>query len=658
MTSNTEMYSLPELQILQLGEFDMSPEFSPETTLLDRGIGKDTRFWRPYRVCYLDRASINPAVTSNKEREKVNLRSLCRRRMELVKVATQGLLEGRQNIPHFSTIERTLNWIDIEGRADELYTPARAKTLYRDYTDHLRHRLRLSRVGNSAKPIGYAMAQKEQQSIAYICSNTCGIERSVIRSWAIQIPQAKSRDNELPAPATTEEEHAIAYALHKRFFDAFSHAVLNQNPPPIIVHLSDLGFEDFIYYNQSSHNAGGWSPHGKGDRSDWKPYFFRREGVFDGMPSEFNRLLEENDIKPINTSGFSFLRDKNKYFSTKQLKTLANHATRHFGYLLMAETGSNAQHLASIDCKQLRLDKAIGLSRTRAIKGRSEFEDQDQFVDTRFAQTTWRQYLNLSEWMAQHVETPPQRGIFLIGDTRGGRKKGSHTLLSWVSMTQLTLWPKHAPSLATRPARKHRSVNLLEGSAGNYSVVTALQSVGPATLERHYVFKNRLEAAESMSRYFEAQAQSAQLRWNGVQLVRVIEGGYSIYAGHCDAENDKPKLIEGFEDLGIEPRCSAPVTCMFCVHFGIHTDTEELLAILTMNRWIEVQSRVNSTSIDEHFMKFAPFQSRIHQILEGVGELDIELRERLSDVRERFDKGEHDPYWNAKITALLEYEEA
>src|SRR5690606_17950217 len=107
---------------------------------------------------------------------------------------------------------------------------------------------------------------------------------------------------------------------------------------------------------------------------------------------------------PIGTSAFKRLQNNNSEFSPVVLQTMANIATRHFGYLMLAESGCNAQHLASIDCNQTRLEKVIGLARSRAIKGRAGFEDQHQFIDARFAQTCWKKYLRLRAWMSSRVE--------------------------------------------------------------------------------------------------------------------------------------------------------------------------------------------------------------------------------------------------------------
>lgn len=650
--NDTTIYTVPELITLPARSFDEAPDFKPELTRLENlGLGKNC-YSPTYRVCYLDRRSLDPTAKSLKERRKVNLSSLCARRVSLLQPIVKALLEGHSRIPAFESIESVLNWIDQHGRSAELYQLEGARKIYRDYTDHLHHRLRLSNVGESTESPCFRMAQKLQTALIYVCGLACDQDPRVVQSWAIRIPVRMLGLNELPSPATTTHEHALAYALHQRFFDAFSQAVVDNIAPPVVVKLTDLGFEDLIYYSSIANNAGGWST--KGGRTDWQHLFYRHDGVFEGKPREFNALLASHGIAPIKTANFLRLKNNNRHFNLSELRELANHATRHFGHLLIAESGCNAAHLASIDCEMSRLDRAVGLAKARAIKGRASFEKQNQYVDVRFAQTTWRHFLKLRDWMSLQLETPPVSGIFTLG-VRSDRKP--YNLVSSEALQQLPLWPASAPSLSTRPARKHKSVNILEASGGNIDLAAGMQSATPQTIERHYSFKNREEAEFVMRDYFDAQAKSAELRHRGIKPVRIIEGGETTHAGICDSNEEGPELIEGFEGHEIQPRCGAPVTCIFCTKFALHADPKDIVRLLTIKLWVEVQSRQSAINIDDHFQKFTPYLNRIQQILDDLMNTDCEMSQRMKYAAECFHLGERDQYWQAKINALLDMQE-
>lgn len=666
MTTDSPLYKLPcGLQTLGSGDHDIVPEFDPALTIIDMGVngGLNIRFIRPYRWCYLDRISLDTTVTSLKEMQKVNLLSLCARRAKIVHKLVSDVLTGALSGRVLEKISSTFDWIDQQGRDLELFTLESAKGLYRDYTEQLRHRIQLSNVGvKAAEAIRYPTAFRSQLSMAFICAAATGFDSSTVRSWAYRLPMRdRGPSCALPAPKTTENEHVVAHAMHTRFFTAFSDAVLNNAPPPAVVELSDIGFENVIFYNMKNNTVNGWRIGGGNElRTDWILYFYRRDGVFQGNFKEFNEFLAANAVEPIRDRSGSY-KERQRYaqaFPEADLKYMANMATRHFGYLLLAEAGSNASTLATIDCSQVRLNKELGASRLLAVKGRAGYEKQDQFVDLRFTQTHWKRYLELREWMEQRLRKrgfeAPQNGLFLLSYQLN---REPYSLLRANNMKQCSLWPNNGPALSTREARKHKTVNIIEGSGGNVALASAMQAVSPKTIERHYAHKNVIEATQHMSDYFELQAKSAALRYAGVKPVRIIDDGEDTSTGYCDVpEVECPKLVEGYEGTGIEPRCGAPLTCLFCIHFGLHAMEEDLVRLLTIQLWVEVQTQLYASNFDEGLTKYSPYIERIDQVFDELPKSSEEFAELVVRTKALFSEGRRDPYWLAKINALLDLE--
>ena len=666
MTTDTHLYKIPRgLKTLTSCDYDISPEFDPALTIVDMGVngGLKTRFIRPYRWCYLDRLSFDKTITRTNELFRVNLLSLCPLRANIVCKLVSIALTGSLNRRVFESMSGVFDWIDQQGRGAELLTLESAKKLYSDFTGQLRHRIQLSNVGVKAVgAIAYPTAFRRQLSMAFICAAATGLDSSTVHGWAYRIPQKnKGPSGALPAAKTGENDHVLAHAMHTRFFTAFSDAVINNTPPPVVVELSDIGFADVIFYNKRSNSANGWtSGGGKDQRTDWMPYFYRQEGFFQGSFKDFNQLLAANMIEPIKTHCELFKRRQShaKAFSEADLTYMANVATRHFGFLLLAEAGSNASTLATVDCSQLRLDKELGASRLLAIKGRAGYEKQDQYVDRRFTQTVWKRYLELREWKVQYLREkefePPKNGLFLLSYQH---HREPCTSLRSSNIRQCGLWPNNGPLLLTREARKHKIVNIIEGPGGTVALASAMQAVLPQTIERHYAFKNVIEATQLMSDYFELQARSAALRYAGVKPVRIIDDGEDTSTGYCDVlEIDGPKIVEGFEGTGIEPRCSAPLTCLFCVHFGLHVTEEDLVRLLTIQRWVEVQTQLHASNLDESFIKYSPYIERIDQVFGELPKGSEEHAELVVRTKALFAEGRRDPYWNAKINALLDLE--
>jgi hypothetical protein len=49
--------------------------------------------------------------------------------------------------------------------------------------------------------------------------------------------------------------------------------------------------------------------------------------------------------------------------------------------------------------------------------------------------------------------------------------------------------------------------------------------------------------------------------------------------------------------------------------------------------------------------------NRIQQILQDLSNMNGEISQHVKHAIARFDRGERDPYWKAKINALLDVEE-
>lgn len=83
---------------------------------------------------------------------------------------------------------------------------------------------------------------------------------------------------------------------------------------------------------------------------------------------------------------------------------------------------------------------------------------------------------------------------------------------------------------------------------------------------------------------------------------------------------------------------------------------EDLVRLLTIQRWVEVQTPLYASNIDEGFAKYSPYIERIDQVLDDLLESSDELAELVKRTKALFAKGERDPYWIAKINALLDLE--
>lgn len=371
----------------------------PEQVLL-RLDGKSTA--NIAKLCYLDRASLIPQIhKSSVFGRRVNPASLCPKRCKLmtdvVKQAVTGMLQG----PQVTQISVVVEWIDGNGRSEELHSTASAKMLYLDYTQYLFHESRLSKVGEEkGKSVNWVASL--QHAMALVISFSTNVPFSTVRNWAVQI----TRNNQnFPQPRLNEDEAKTAYHIHSRFFWAYSQVALGQSLAglPLIIRLTDLGYEDYIAFSWSNSNYTHYGA--KGRKRTWREAAFSQKG-FDTDIESVKRKAYDLGIEWTyqSTNKYNFTKASlgatGFAFSLETIRHFANRAIKHFGHMLMYASGANADHLASIDCQDSMLTKKSGAKRMIAYKQRSLNELQTLTVPGAFRKE-WRQMIRLRDRMRQ-----------------------------------------------------------------------------------------------------------------------------------------------------------------------------------------------------------------------------------------------------------------
>lgn len=622
-----------------------------------------------YRYCYLDRGSLNakPDSVTNLISHKnglygINTKSLCNDRVKIVRRWLNDIVTGECNYTTAYHIQMGFDWIDKHNRGAELLAEKSAKDLYVDYTNDLLHRVRLSKVGKN-KGIGRGHASSLQRALRKLIGYTTGHSDSVVMTWAPFIEKRTAIES-LPQAHLSDAEAKKAFEMHRRFFWAYSDAVINNSAFPLVVELDDLGFENLITFGGQANNYQNWGCN-KVNGGKWQQFTFSEQG-FD---SDWQSVKEKAATKGIDL-------DKNAYkafwrtakdlgdrkFTRATLISFSNRAVKHFGYMLMFASGCNADHLNGIDIRNSMQEKSSGSKRLIAHKDRPSNEKQLLSVSTHFSKQ-WRQFLLLRDWMSKFHNKPyPSYGlcIFTTNASSSRLPGGSFEALIHGSIKRGLFWPEGAPGLLTRAPRKIVSQKKLELSGGNVGLVASLLSQSEATVRKHYAFRDQDEASKQLSRFFGAMRVSANLRVSGVASAPIIEGGKRIPVGQCVAESEGDiRLIQGIdEQRAPELNCGSPLACFFCESFGIHSDLTDIKRLLSVKEYIRYQSNHKSHSINEHGQKYLPVVARIEEIIEAFSQRDSGSKKIIESASEAIKRGDLDKFWLSHINALIDAMEA
>ena len=545
---------------IRADSLDKAPdEIKPEVTKIWFATNELTI--HAYQYCYLDRANlISDIPKQSRFSRRVNKESQCPNRCLLVRRWIKNMITGTWGYGRSSDFQKALQWVDQSQRSIEIHDPVSAKRLFKDFTDQLLHQVRLPLTG-SPKGISTAYAAALQSALVDVICLATNSHESLVRTWAVWI----SRDySKLPQPRLNDREAQLAYELHRRFFWAYSHAVINRETVPIKVRLCDLGFQDFVAFsaNRTSYNE--YNP--ENGISSWSKFAFSE----DGFDADWLSVRRKAQASGLTITGKNYHRayaarlEKNAYCLTRSnLEIFANRAVKHFGHMLMYASGCNASHLRGLDLTKTNLPKAGGPNRIVAYKSRPTNERQELSVSSHF-QKPWRQMLRLRDWMSTfHQQTLPDYGLHIIV-TRSKSEK-SFSQLDAISVCRALIWPDNAPSLQTRTPRKIKIQAGLEDTNGDINLIAAAVSNKPSTIHKHYGFKKFEESAKQLSRFFDNMHRSANLRISGVPKAPIIEKGKRIPAGNCTATSEAEiSFIEGIdESRAPELNCGSPLACLF-----------------------------------------------------------------------------------------------
>jgi hypothetical protein len=204
--------------------------------------------------------------------------------------------------------------------------------------------------------------------------------------------------------------------------------------------------------------------------------------------------------------------------------------------------------------------------------------------------------------------------------------------------------------------RKGGSYHYLDITGGDIGYTAAILGNSHASARKHYAYKQQEDSATELHQFFEKFKESCSVKATESPIpTRVVEGSPKINTGRCTAtEDEAPQLIEGFTTDAPEVNCGAPIVCFFCVHFGIHADEEDLTRLLSVREFVTVQSKSKSRNMNEHFMKFGPIIDRIDEIIDQFEEFHPSAEKIVQAARDNVINGELDPYWSARINALID----
>lgn len=540
--------------------------------------------------------------------------------------ATQG--------DHLHNLMYLLNWCDENGYSDVLADEPSSRYSYKAYCDTLRDRCGRGKL--KSRTAAKYQTQLLRIFQALYNNSLFGDGVRVIKANAVKFDTTQSQN---------ESDQANILAWCQSIFDGFTDFVLAEQAFPfqLAIPTHKNWKIDCLWVFPSTTMI--MTPDSLAKRETMK----RGNWVYDYSSGKINTqaFLKDyyKDCRNAGDGAETAIRTANKVLSLAnadhrhlQRKRLAQTASLAFLHMLYAYSGQNATPVQSMRWPE---GYVVGAERqgfrvikNRGHKGQILFELENTFLPA------FRKYLKLRNWLLKDtVET--ELLFFTQGKNFDSSPKEWNSPTATFRSTLKTIGIE-LPAFGARQFRANKNEYANEhadlataAKAANHSVDTHIKSYMSGTQNKH---------ATELSGFFATLVKST------------TEGQTSenqIGLGHCENPGNPTPLTM---HTSIPPKCGQPEGCLFCKHFFVHADEEDIRK-LASGRYV-IQRTLHLADSPEQFEAlFNPVFEQIAGLLNEISNRSEELEHLVKRVvREVTEEEDLSDFWASELRYLIDLE--
>lgn len=383
------------------------------------------------------------------------------------------------------------------------------------------------------------------------------------------------------------------------------------------------------------------------------------------------RLFNEQDVvanlKPKTSKWHSRIRcleraqnaikKANNDLRSKERVMFANVACQAFYMLFIANSGVNDQVARDLLWNEkCSIVDSSGGWRGLAIKNRGAVEVQAE-ISSKFKRTFDR-YIKLRAWLVNKREAD----FLFMCERKDGTLEPFDNAQSAAYKARLKANYPEMSWITPRELRKHKGVYILRKSNGN--VYTASQVLGntPSTIERHYSDGNLTVASQEFAALWKsirkkkfAHIRNLEIEPKKVSVLSLNQGYTDTPVGAC-LEHMKPERSQEFTDKTITPNCLRAEGCLFCQHFAIHSNKEDIHKLVSCKYVLSSLRPVFDN--EEHFLaEYGVIISRIDEVLTQISNKGQDEFFLISKVKHEVNElGKLNDYWQRRLDMLIQME--
>lgn len=546
----------------------------------------------------------------------------------------------------YYTSKMFLDWVDSQKKNFDLSNQDSVIDAYRRYSKYLVDRTLLA--DTDEENLAAHTAKQYQRNAAKLIAYVFDCHEIDIVSQAMQV---QSQRYDVPVFPIAKEDHQKTYATLLNVFLEIYRIVVQENEFP--AHFQSVDEENFYFYSNFHHQT-----EKQHIQFDVQSYLAKYSSIptLSKMLADFE--LEEDSehrkrVRENRNQAIRKLEERNKDKRHLERERLASYGLAIGMLLFIAQTGANldtAQQLQLVSMKVLPSTQGRRFSGTKSRARRKTVRPE---FGVNF-EPIFRKILELRAWYIQDEQCD------LVFPMRDNIRKlssiGNSKLQSLKNFLQ-RIFPKMA-WITPREWRKHVSSQYVELSDGDLLLEVEKMGHSLDTAKKNYSRTSFKDAAQQISQFFNelrevAVAQTRTVERIPVQTLDEPVDVQTLPVGACMTTNLQPEKATGFAAQAPSPNCQQFEHCLFCQHYAVHADDEDVRKLLSLKSLLSYVKQ-KATDLIKWESQFGVVLHRIDEVLNELSDTYENLRDRIFSIQEEVESGDLDAYWLNHFELLVD----
>lgn len=546
----------------------------------------------------------------------------------------------------YYTSKMFLDWVDSQKKNFDLSNQDSVIDAYRRYSKYLVDRTLLG--DTDEENLAAHTAKQYQRNAAKLIAYVFDCHEIDIVSQAMQV---QSQRYDVPVLPIAEEDHQKTYATLLNVFVEIHRIVVQENDFP--AHFKSVDDEVFNFYSGFHHQV-----EKKHIHFDMQSYIAKYAAIpsLSKMLADFE--LEEDSehrkrVRENRNQAISKLEERNKDKRHLERTRLASYGLAIGMLLFIAQTGANLDTAQQLQLDTMEIRPSTQGRRFSGTKSRAG----DKIVRPEFGvkfEPVFRKILELREWYVQDEACdfvfPLRNEIQQLGPVSNGR-------LQLIKKFLQRIFPKMA-WITPQEWRKHVSSQYVELSDGDLLLEAEVMGHSLDTARNNYARTSFKDAAQQISQFFNelrdvAVAKTRTVERIEVQMLDEAVDVQTLPVGACTTTNLQPEKATGFTAQAPTPNCQQFEHCLFCQHYAVHADDEDVRKLLSLKSLLGYVKQ-KATDLIKWEQQFGVVLHRIDEVLNELSDTYEHLRDRIFSIQEEVESGDLDAYWLNHFELLID----